>query len=372
MRILLIAAQIAGGCFLALAATDARAESDCDQLQRVMTALRQSQKVETGDIAKAMATERSGLCKAAAASPPAPVAAPTPTPSVQAAAVAAPPSSPSGVFAGFTARAIDPGRMRCARPPQPDQNSADPCDWFALALAYQKGFGVPQDARQALMWLEKSAKAGHAAAQLGLATAHASGYGPLNPNPRAAQHWMVMAAQNFNPVAARMLGSYAEYGTGMPVDYAQAAYWYDQALSRNEIEAAVWLGLLHLQGKGVPQNLARGIDLLKLGAEAGDVNAMFYLGDYYRMGIGVPFDTAQARFWLRKSAALGDEDAPRILAYMDEVDRRYAAMPRSVARNGNVAAGPSFSDQAMEAHRRQGRENCAAAAKGAARPCYIP
>lgn len=370
MRIMLLLIQAAFCCAVLLSPQQARAETDCEHLQRVMSDLRTNRPVLSGDIGKAMATERSGACVASVPSTPPPVQ-PAQTPPAPMPSPSTPPMI-SGLTADFTSRALDPGRFQCPRGMRPDLASSDPCDWFALALAYQKGITVPQDPSQAIFWLEKAARAGHAAAQMGLGTAYESGYGPLDVNYAAAHHWMVMGAQNFNPVAARMLGSYSEYGTGTAVDFNQAAYWYDKALERGEIEAAVWLGLLHMQGKGVPQNVARGIDLIKLGAEQGDTNAMFNLGNYYRMGIGVPFDTAQARFWLRKAAARGDEDAVTVLAYMDEVDRRYASMPAGSGNGRAGASGPSFSDASMEAHRRQGRENCAAAAKGASRPCYIP
>jgi hypothetical protein len=76
---------------------------------------------------------------------------------------------------------------------------------------------------------------------------------------------------------------------------------------------------------------------------------------------------AQARLWLGKSAAQGNDFARRTLDYVAEVDRRFVG--RAQAATGT---GPTIADQMMETHRRQYRENCAAALKGASRQCHIP
>lgn len=352
-------------------ADPARAETDCEHYARIMAALRSGAGgVTEGDMAQAMATERRGGCQTAtqaASAPPRPAASPAPAPARMA--------TVPGLVAGIPAAALNSGmRLKCPSM-HPDPASQNPCDWFALALAYQRGFGVAQDPAQAIAWLEKAARAHHAAAQMGLGEAYSAGYGPLAANPAGAHHWMVMGAQNGNAVAARLLGSYAEHGTGQPVDYSQAAYWYGKALERGDLAGGVWLGVLTASGKGVPRDTARAVELFRMAADEGNPDGMYYLGDFYRMGVGVPFDVAQARYWLRKAQAAGDKDAGTVLAYMDEVDRRYASIPAAHPGGGafaSAASGPSLADQAMEAHRRQYRENCAAAAKGASRPCYIP
>lgn len=84
-------------------------------------------------------------------------------------------------------------------------------------------------------------------------------------------------AQNGNPRAQYNLGLMYEYGNGVRVDYAQAAYWYQKS------------------------------------ADQGFAEAQFNLGVMYYHGQGVPYDNAQARYWMRQAAAQGDREARNAL-----------------------------------------------------------
>jgi hypothetical protein len=79
----------------------------------------------------------------------------------------------------------------------------------------------------------------------------------------------------------------------------------------------------------------------------------------------------EARRWLRASAAQGDDSARSMLSFLDDVDREFAARERAIlaGQARREATGPSLYDQVMATVERQRRENCAAAAQGANRPC---
>src|SRR5947209_120842 len=65
---------------------------------------------------------------------------------------------------------------------------------------------------------------------------------------------LLVAAANMpgepNAVAAQYLvGSYYEYGTGTPMDLAQAAQWYRKAAENGHVQAEVALGSMYAQGR---------------------------------------------------------------------------------------------------------------------------
>ena len=348
----------------------AEAQGDCRRYAQIMVDLGKGRDVTSDDISWSMGIERNRTCanvtpaSAAAIAAGAPAQVPAPPPVRYAAPL---PAAPANV-------SLMSGQAGCTPSPRLDPQSSNPCDWFMLALAHQRGDGVPRDHPRSLHFLERAAKAGHATAQLGLGEAYGSGFGGLRADPRAAFHWTLLAAQQRHPTAANILGHYLLKGVGAPADPRAAADWFQKALDGGHLDAAVDLGILYSKGNGVPRDPVRATRYWELAAEKGVTDAQYYLGDAYRMGVGVPFDTGRARFWLRKAHAGGDKDAARILAYMDEVDRRYASMPAvtSSASRGAGSSGPSLSEQAMETHRRQARENCEAALKGANRRCSLP
>ena len=76
---------------------------------------------------------------------------------------------------------------------------------FNLALMYEKGIGVPQDEKEAVVWYRRSAEQGFANAQ-------------------------------FN------LGVLYENGRGCAVDFAQAKKWYRKASAQGDALAiAIWV-----------------------------------------------------------------------------------------------------------------------------------
>lgn len=267
-----------------------------------------------------------------------------------------------------------PGKANCTASPRLDPASQNPCDWFLLAIAYQQGKGVPRDHARSLDYLMRAAKANHASAQMGLSEAYESGFGGLQASKAGAFHWMLIAAQQRHPQAAELVGEFMVEGKGTPADPAGALYWFQEALDGGQWSAAADMGLIHFEGQGLARDPAKAVQYWSLGSDHGDTASMAFLGDAYRMGEGVPFDTRQARYWLGKARAGGSKYAVKVLAYIDEVDRKYANMAaiRTSRSSSSAASGPSLSEQAMEAHRRQARENCDAALKGANRLCVRP
>lgn len=357
MRLLIVLALLLGGAF-GIAGT-ASAQNDCQRYATLLADMERGVSLASTDLDWALGVERSKRCAA-----PAPVSMPAQRYSAGTIPVPALPSD----------HIYMPGKANCTTSPRLDPASQNPCDWFMLAIAYQQGLGVPKDHARSLDYLMRAAKANHASAQMGLSEAYGSRFGGLQKNAAGAFHWMLIAAQQKQPQAAEQIGEFMVNGEGTPRDPAGALYWFQEALDHGQWSAAADMGLVHFQGGAVPKDPGKAVRYWQLGSDHGDMASMAFLGDAYRMGEGVPFDTRQARFWLGKARAKGSEYAGNVLAYMDQVDRKYASMPapRNNAFGSSASSGPSISEQVMETHRRQYRENCAAALKGANRQCVLP
>ena len=102
---------------------------------------------------------------------------------------------------------------------------------FNVALMHEKGIGVAQNEKEAVVWYEKSAAQGNAAAQ-------------------------------FN------LGVLYENGRGTQIDYAKANAWYRRASVQGDALAVGNLGMLYIRGQGVKENKVAGVALLLVSASA--------------------------------------------------------------------------------------------------------
>jgi TPR repeat protein len=138
---------------------------------------------------------------------------------------------------------------------------------IALANAYLKGDGVPQDLRLAAFWYEKAA-----------------GYG--------------------DPLAQNLIGYCYQTGMGVQVDAVRAVHWYQLASSNGLIVGKVNLAVSYLFGTGVERKTETAEKLLVEAANNGSGTASAYLGEMYLFGIGVGQDKAAAEKWYEKGIKL--------------------------------------------------------------------
>jgi hypothetical protein len=108
---------------------------------------------------------------------------------------------------------------------------------FMLGQAYMEGDGVLIDARQAVHWFEKAARAGNVEAQYQLGMALLDGHGVVQ-DYKAAFKWLDQAARKGYPAAQYDLGRLYYYGMGVPADKASAYVWYNLAAARGVEQAA--------------------------------------------------------------------------------------------------------------------------------------
>ena len=126
-----------------------------------------------------------------------------------------------------------------------------------------------------------------------------------------------------SPEAEMELGWRYEGGYGVPQDFKQAFYWYDQSAKHHYAKGARALGGLYFFGKGVRQDYSMALPLYEVGGWAGDHLAQYQLGYMYEHGLGVQADLNSAFQWYAKAAP--DDHYPNARQGEDEMLRKLSA-----------------------------------------------
>lgn len=124
---------------------------------------------------------------------------------------------------------------------------------FSLGKMNDKGQGLPQDHKQAVMWFTKAANQGYAKAQSNLGVMYANGEG-VPQDYKQALMWFSKAANQGDAAAQYNVGSINMDGLGMPQDHKHAYVWYSLAAANGYSDAPKWRDIA--ASKLTPQQLA--------------------------------------------------------------------------------------------------------------------
>jgi len=210
----------------------------------------------------------------------------------------------------------------------------------ALGQMYEKGYGVDQDAQEALQWYEKAAEQGNIYAQLSLGHMHINGIG-VEKDAKEAVHWFREAARQGDETAQHNLGHFYSEGIGVTRNFQLSIDWYEKAAAQGDKQAKLALADLYrkrigtpeahekaksfywelgregneyalknmaylmLYGKGERNSEGAFMIFSKL-ADEGDAYSQINIGQLYMTGKGVPLDYTKAMYWFRKAAEQGD------------------------------------------------------------------
>jgi len=101
-----------------------------------------------------------------------------------------------------------------------------------------------------------------------------------------------------------------ENGEGCEQNFSEAAFWYEEAAKRGNIDAFNNLGAMYKEGRGVLQDYKKAFILFK--------KAQFNLGALYDLGLGCEENKEKAIEWCRKAAYQGHEAAKGIIRRMQQ------------------------------------------------------
>ena len=143
---------------------------------------------------------------------------------------------------------------------------------FRVALMFDSGKGVVQNAREAAYWFTYAAELGHTGAQYRIGVIHLSGLGAPKDLARALGWWR-LAADGGNADAQYGLGRACLYGIGLPKDRTEAITWLKAAAGLGHAQAIRLLKSLGDQGAATSQN--RPAVYFRVGASPLHVHASF-------------------------------------------------------------------------------------------------
>jgi TPR repeat protein len=158
-------------------------------------------------------------------------------------------------------------------------------------------FDQMQNFEQALIWYRKAAEQGNARAQYNLGLAYGNGES-VPKDLMQANAWFRKSADQGDALAQSNLAVDYEHGIGVPQDYRQAADWYRKAAELGLAEAQYGLGFLYLNCKGVPKDDTQATAWMLKAAEQGETKAQYNLGSCYINGGGVNRDLNEGYFWV--------------------------------------------------------------------------
>jgi TPR repeat protein len=95
-------------------------------------------------------------------------------------------------------------------------------------------------------------------------------------------------------------------------DYADAIFWYNAAIKKNNFGAHHNLGLMYLNGTGVIQDYAKAYQHFNLAAEQGLPFSMHNLGLMYSNGWGVNRNYIYAHMWFNLSAMISESSSSKL------------------------------------------------------------
>jgi hypothetical protein len=111
-------------------------------------------------------------------------------------------------------------------------------------------------------------------------------------------------------------------GQLIPQDDRKALFWYDQAAHQEHVRAQTNIGSMYQLGRGVSPSPALAADWFLRAARHGSHTAQWNLGILYMGGHGIEPDARLALFWLRAGAQNGEPRATFLTTKIEEAYER--------------------------------------------------
>ncbi|RCH94620.1 LRP2 binding protein [Rhizopus stolonifer] len=132
---------------------------------------------------------------------------------------------------------------------------------YIVGHLYLKGRGVEQDTKEALRWLDESAKQGFSVALEEQVAVYMNGQGNVAKDYQKAYQCCTQGTAANIPYCQVCLGDLYRNGWGVKQDYQRAFELYQSAASTNQSDtpypyAQHMIGEMFLHGEGVPKDLA--------------------------------------------------------------------------------------------------------------------
>jgi len=162
---------------------------------------------------------------------------------------------------------------------------------LALGRLYREGIGVKQDYGQSLQWYRKAAELGAGTAMINIAYAYDHGVGVTQDRGEAERWYAKLRSTGDHtmdvtqPNVMWLIGQQFQNGmSGIPIDTAEAAKWYEKSANMDFRPAMTSLGSLYDLGnifdKKWTVNRVEAVRWYKKAADQGDDRAKKWLADH--------------------------------------------------------------------------------------------
>ena len=183
---------------------------------------------------------------------------------------------------------------------------------YAYGVCYEKGWGVEQDAKEAMAWYKKAAAQENGPAYNSIGNFYRMGTG-VKADPKQAFVWYQKGAQAKDAQAMLNLGNCYYYGMGTEQDDKTAVKWWTAAADAGNAYAQAQMGDCYYFGLGVEKDLARAIEYYKPAVDRNISSAQYRLGILYYTGNGVEQDQTYAKLLMLKASDGGMKEAQDFL-----------------------------------------------------------
>ena len=175
----------------------------------------------------------------------------------------------------------------------------------ALGFAYWNGEGVEEEDREkAVAWYKLALKQDFSLAQYNLGVAYWKGEGVKQSYPEAMKLWRLAAKQGL-PEAQYDLAEALWKGKGVEKDPKDAERWYERAADKGHLQASFKLGKILKDKKKTKKAVVK----FKQVAEQGLGEAQYEMGVAYEKGVGIAQEDRNAYYWFSLAAIAGHGDA---------------------------------------------------------------
>lgn len=183
---------------------------------------------------------------------------------------------------------------------------------YAYGVCYEKGWGVDQDLKQAMVWYQKAAQQGNGPAFNSIGNFYRTGSG-VKADPKQAYEWYVKGAAAKDPQAMLNLGNCYFYGMGTEKDEKTAVHWWSQAAEEGNAYAIAQMGDCYNYGIVVEKDLNKAVENYSQAVDKNVPSAQFSLGVMYYTGTGVQQDQSYAKLLMMKAKDGGMQEAEEFL-----------------------------------------------------------
>jgi TPR repeat protein len=175
---------------------------------------------------------------------------------------------------------------------------------MATFFTFRNDSFILQDPNDAIAFLKPYAENGDLEAQVEIAKV----YYQFLRDFEEARRYFLLASEQGDRYAQRMLGIMHACGEGGPRSYSEALEWYRKAAAQNDPQAIRNIGIMYWQGQGVGVDYCEARKWLLQAANLDHHQAQQNLASLYLKGLGGPRDVIEAYKWLCLAELGGGKD----------------------------------------------------------------